>query len=126
MSKNRDEFMAVLAQEFPNVHPFAIVRHAKAMMRYGARHNRLAAMYCNGEGGITSDNWQDHVKKPRAAIAANYGALFVPDADAYARIARVNGLIEFSGDPRGATVKIKLPSGRTNSFGGEGWCVPNS
>jgi hypothetical protein len=32
----------------------------------------------------------------------------------------------FTYDPRGATVKLHLPSGATNSFGGEGWCVPTS
>ena len=28
------------------------------------------------------------------------------------------------GDPRGATIKVLLPSERSNSWGGEGWCVP--
>jgi hypothetical protein len=32
---------------------------------------------------------------------------------------------EFQGDPRGAVVKLRLPSGRANDFGGEGYyCVP--
>lgn len=31
----------------------------------------------------------------------------------------------FQGDPRGAVVKLRLPSGRSNDFGGEGfYCVP--
>ena len=30
----------------------------------------------------------------------------------------------FSGDPRGACVKIIVPSGRSDSWGGEGMCVP--
>jgi hypothetical protein len=30
----------------------------------------------------------------------------------------------FSGDPRGACVKIRVPSGRSDSWGGEGMCVP--
>lgn len=30
----------------------------------------------------------------------------------------------FSGDPRGATVKLKVPSGRTNDWGNTGICVP--
>jgi hypothetical protein len=32
----------------------------------------------------------------------------------------------FSGGRRGATVKVILPSGKSNSPNGEGWCVPNS
>lgn len=30
----------------------------------------------------------------------------------------------FQGDPRGATVKLQVPSGRTNDWGREGICVP--
>lgn len=31
----------------------------------------------------------------------------------------------FQGDPRGAVVKLRLPSGRANDWGGEGYfCVP--
>jgi hypothetical protein len=30
----------------------------------------------------------------------------------------------FSGDPRGAVLKIKVPSGRTDDWGQEGICVP--
>lgn len=31
---------------------------------------------------------------------------------------------KFGGDPRGCTVKLQMPSGRTNDWGGEGICVP--
>ena len=30
----------------------------------------------------------------------------------------------FDGDPRGYMVKLKLPTGRYNNLGGEGWGVP--
>jgi hypothetical protein len=32
----------------------------------------------------------------------------------------------FTYDPRGATVKLRLPSGAANNFGGDGWCVPTT
>lgn len=32
--------------------------------------------------------------------------------------------VDFQRDPRGASVKLKLPSGRTNDWGREGYCVP--
>lgn len=33
--------------------------------------------------------------------------------------------VQFQGDPRGACVKLKLPGGQHNDFGGEGlYCVP--
>lgn len=34
--------------------------------------------------------------------------------------------VAFEGDPRGGyTVKLLLPSGRSNSFDGEGWIIPH-
>jgi len=32
--------------------------------------------------------------------------------------------VKFNSDPRGAAVKLVLPSGRADDFGGEGYCVP--
>jgi len=32
--------------------------------------------------------------------------------------------IETNRDPRGPAVKVTLPSGQSNSFAGEFWCVP--
>jgi hypothetical protein len=32
--------------------------------------------------------------------------------------------VQFSGDPRGCTVKLRWADGETNDFGKEGWCVP--
>jgi hypothetical protein len=48
------------------------------------------------------------------------------DAEAIARC-RVLGLgfdAKLTGDPRGVPIKVILPSGRSNSFVGDGWCVP--
>jgi hypothetical protein len=75
MGRERDEFVALLAHDFSNIDPFTVIRHAKAIMRYAKTHQRLAIAYCNGEDGITSENWHERAKKPRAAILANYGAL---------------------------------------------------
>lgn len=32
----------------------------------------------------------------------------------------------FQGDPRGCTVKIKLPSGYKDDWGGDGFCIPGA
>lgn len=41
------------------------------------------------------------------------------------RLAPYEIAAHFQGDPRGAVVKLRLPSGRHNDFGGEGlYCVP--
>lgn len=40
------------------------------------------------------------------------------------RLAPFNVVPDFQGDPRGACVKLKVPSGRTDDWGRVGLCVP--
>ena len=41
------------------------------------------------------------------------------------RLAAYGIVSNFQGDPRGAVVRLRLPSGRSNDFAGEGYyCVP--
>ena len=40
-------------------------------------------------------------------------------------VCAAHGLVPiFDGDPRGAVLKLQVPSGRTNDWGREGVCVP--
>jgi len=94
------EFAVIMAQECPGVRPFQLVE----LMKLARRHGRLQERACNEQ---------------------------VPENHDAACEAKIRKLCEdigctplFSGDPRGATVKLKLPSGRTNDFGGIGVCVP--
>lgn len=71
------------------------------LVRLAKRHHRGAERECN-EGG-------DHTtaaEKKIVALLAGSGISAI-----------------FSGDPRGCTVRLKMPSGRTNDFANTGWCI---
>jgi hypothetical protein len=81
------------------------------LIRMATQHQRMMVDYCNGVD------------------------IYDQDGEALPELAQLRRVIEaaakgagcgvvFSGDPRGSTVKLLLPSGETNSWGGEGWCVP--
>lgn len=111
MSKDRDEFVAVLTRELPDWSIGQVVDLAAKLMRYGRLSHRLAEALCNRELTAAEER-QDTANDERirllvATLGVGFGCMI-------------------SGDPRGATVKLILPSRRSNSFGGEGWCVPGS
>lgn len=71
------------------------------LIQLAKRHHRGAERECN-EGG---DHTTATEKKIVALLAGSgIGAIF-------------------SGDPRGCTVRLKMPSGRTNDFANTGWCI---
>ncbi len=82
---------------------------ARGILRDAATHHRLCEVDCNE--GLTeaqarrSDACERRILARCAELGPGFGAVF-------------------SGDPRGATVKITLPSGYSDSWGGEGLCVP--
>lgn len=95
-----DDLLLVLQSEAP-AHGFTLT-DAKRLIRLAKRHHRGAEQECNQGGNHTSAT-----KKTIAAALAGSGIVPL-----------------FSGDPRGCTVRLTLPSGRTNDFGSSGWCVP--
>ncbi len=102
---------------------------AQRLLRYGATLGRIAVDDCNGPGypnGLTpeqyrriDERWEAYQDKQHAKEE---------------RInAKVTELCEkfgckpvFSGDPRGCVLKIAMPDGFNNSWGGEGLCVPTA
>lgn len=138
--REREEFIAkITAERVP-------VDVARKLMRAAATLHRLAEMECNGYG------WEDHFKRfacPNAADATagcdlcgrveagaphyetTQGALYLVRTDAQVR-ARVERLCApygvkpvFQGDPRGAVLKLVVPSGKTDDWGQTGVCVPS-
>lgn len=81
----------------------------RGILRDAATHHRLCETDCND--GLTdkqsrqSDACERRITERVKALGPGFGVMF-------------------SGDPRGATVKILLPSGYSDSWGGEGFCVP--
>jgi hypothetical protein len=101
-------------------------RLAGLLMRHAKTHHRLQEMVCNGCGALYGESNESFSKRQMAhetwvekrdkqiehritEICRELGEGFSP---------------VFSGDPRGCTVKIKVPSGRTNDWSKEGVCVP--
>lgn len=87
---------------------------AKRMMTHAKRHHRLMELLCSDERfckEVDEDGNHPQVTDCRARInqcAKRLGA---------------TGVL-FSGDPRGATVKLTFADGFTNDWGKEGYCVP--
>jgi hypothetical protein len=138
----REEFVAVMTAEGV---PLYILRQ---VMSAGRTLQRLAELSCSSEAAD-----RDRVPCPKryrtedGCLCRDYGAydenattggVSDPHGDV-PRIAvreeqiqrRLVALLErykvtpiFQGDPRGAVVKLKVPSGRTNDWGNVGVCVP--
>jgi hypothetical protein len=83
-------------------------RLCSLICRAAATHHRYQEMACN-EPDAPSD----------AAIEARIRQL----VDALPRYRNQPIVPVFSGDPRGATVKLRMPDGRSDDWGGEGICV---
>lgn len=114
MSATRDrlELVAVLTRELPGQPVGVVVELAQAVMRHGHRHGGLACALCNGV--IEQDEYERRQGKIRDKLTGLLGVLGIG--------------VKFGGDPRGFTVKLLLPSKRSNTWGGEedGWGVPGS
>lgn len=94
-----DDFERDMRAECPGI----TVTTLQQLVRLAKLHHRGCEDWCN-----TGD--MDRMDRARGAIRS------LLDGTGLEPI--------FSGDPRGATVKLKLPSGKTNDWGQEGYCVP--
>lgn len=106
----REEFLARLVREFPQHSISTLLDIGRKMLATAATLQRWAEEECNRV--LT----EDELKRDNAAQERMY------------RLAAEIGvqLLPVSGDPRGYVVKLLLPSGAYNSWGGEacGWGVP--
>lgn len=95
------EFIDAVQAEIPT----ATAADLAELCRLARRHGKLQEKACNEE---VPENHDAKCEADITALCAKIG------------LTRVI----FGGDPRGYTVKVVLPSGRSNSWGGEGWGVP--
>jgi hypothetical protein len=126
--KEREEFVAVLTRNCPQVGAIHVAQIAGRLMRHGATYGRLQEDFCNGHPiqsvygadnatvARLQDKWDKRIERETerlekliTAAAAELG--LVPD---------------FQGDPRGYTVKLTMPDRTSNSFSGEGFGIPTS
>ncbi len=104
-SKDREDFIATMVAEGLNADC------ARTILRHAATLQRLAEEECN-TGRVDGRLVNRHEEAIRLICANAYvepGKRFEAT---------------FQGDPRGAVVKLKVPSGRTNDWGQTGICVP--
>lgn len=142
--KEREEFIARFVKEFSGkVSPAApppgyearvhtldeCIRAARLLLRHAKTHARLAEESCNGHPAQSSptmptdqlgklqDAWDARIKREEERTEKRIREI----------CAAFSLAVHFGGDPRGYTVKLKLPSGTYNSWGGseDGYGVPS-
>ena len=138
--KEREEFVAVMAREVPLMD----LDDVRRLMRAATTLHRLAEAECNG------DDWRDE-HGPRHFRATDnrdkavcgeawdgavmtwrrWNRVTCSNCKAWRVEQRVKALCAqygvvpvFNGDPRGAVLKLAVPSGYTNDWGQTGLCVP--
>lgn len=116
--KARDEFIAVIVSELADLNSRGAcelrdaqtpLEFARLILRNASTIQRIAETACNRELS-KAESRKDYACQRRIEAACRPWGI-VPN---------------FSGDPRGACVKMIFPSGRYNSWGGreDGFCVP--
>jgi len=136
-TKEREAFVRAMTEEVAKARGFVdcipivdqVTLLARRILRWGHTHGRLAEEACNGDWPLRHTDqtaWAKELERQqrRAERIIELGCFHLNeliygigiDGPAFAPI--------FSGDPRGHTVKLRVPSGRSDSWGGVG--VPTS
>lgn len=127
--QSRREFIDVITNEKRDSDPQHDVMHkAELLLRHGRSYVRIQEAICNGVEwihGLSNDANDKRQRNHEAWCEKREQQLEKRIRAIVAELGQGFGVI-FSGDPRGNTVKIVLPSGRTNDMGREGYCVPTS
>src|SRR5205823_5419201 len=98
-------FAVAMAEEFPRVAglPAVVLR----LVRLSKRHARFQEASCNYGLSAAEEAAERRCEEAIRRLCRGLGCEPV-----------------FSSDPRGCTVKLRMPSGRTDDFAQEGVCVP--
>ncbi len=125
--KERSEFIHLLMKH-TTAPEGEVQRAATRLLRYGATYGRIQEFDC---GAPDARYGQDEYNRRMQELWEQ------EQERLHRKEERITGKIEtlcasigckplFSGDPRGNTIKIKVPDGFTNDWGHEGICVPTS
>jgi hypothetical protein len=108
---DRTEFMSRIADEAPKGMTYTEASKAADLIcRHGVTYKHICEDQCNGHVDcVWLEKRGGQIERRITALCDSVGVKPV-----------------FQGDPRGHTVKIALPSGYTNDWGKEGYCVPTS
>lgn len=109
----------VLQAEYPKAKGLPVT--SSEIVRKARQHHRLQIEECNGDLVDSRGGWDQWREWLTAAVEKSERELRELIGGQVSNELRV----EFGHDPRGNTVKLFLPSGRYNSWGGaeEGWRV---
>ena len=131
--RERDEFISICTEEkIP-------VSVARDLLRYARTLHRIAELECSSEVADRDRVPCPAEKDTRYECCCDYGYQEAGKHSDVARVSAKSKRIEyrvvqllapfgikpiFGGDPRGCVLKLNVPSGKTNGWGGEGVCVP--
>lgn len=129
MGKERDQFIATMTAEGMGITAIrSILADAHKLQRYAelacnseaADRDRIACPGVKLEARCLCDKFNgEHESIPRYALWE-----FRAEGRIIAACKKANVTPIFNGDPRGAVVKLRVPSGKTDDWGREGICVP--
>src|SRR5262245_26266261 len=111
MKRKRNLFIIHLAREYPHIPADQLVVILEALLRRAKHYQRLMLEPTKAQERTLSANHAHEVERCRKDIHRLCQRL--PECQPI-----------FSSDPRGATVKLLLPSGVTDSMTQVGLCVP--
>ncbi len=105
-----------------------IQRAAVKLLRYGATYGRIQEFDCNSPDARYGQD--EYNKRMQEQWERERERLHRKETRIVRRVEELCASIGcqaiFSGDPRGNTIKIKMPDGYTNDWGREGICVPTA
>lgn len=111
--EEREEFVGIMARECPKIKLYRV----RDIMRIAQRLQRIAVRECNGHQTFDG-KWDEKA-------AARDERIELRLQSELTRIVKDCGVKpDFQGDPRGAVVKLQVPSGFYNDWGRGGICVP--
>lgn len=126
-TKERFEFLMTLRDALPNLSRDQVYDAGKLLLRHALSHGNIQEAICNGPG-----DYVNRIPYPEAGkIYEEHQTRCEKREQQLERrmkeIADKLGIeIRFGGDPRGYTVRLMLPDGRYNTWGGAeyGYGVP--
>lgn len=126
----RDQFEMTIRTEMDSAkHTFTERVHvARLLMRHAKTYHRLQEMACNGvesHHGESNASFAKRQQRHEEWVEKRDGQIERRIRAIVASMGEGFGVV-VSGDPRGCCVRLVLPSGKTNDWGREGWCVPVS
>lgn len=105
--RNQVEFAATLTRELPNLSMSGVLELCRFLVRAEATLHRLSETAGNRELTLPELRREARLMTRVREAGARHGLG-----------------VTFNSDPRGAAIYLRLPSGRSNDWGGRGWAVP--